>query len=83
MSPVELQARCNKGLCYNCDEKYVQGHRCKRSFHLLIVEPDDEAEDATTLQLQAQDHVVQVAVSTQIRIWPRSSAYTLSWVTQF
>ncbi|MCH89207.1 retrotransposon-derived protein PEG10-like [Trifolium medium] len=40
LSPAELQARREKGLCYNCDEKFIQGHRCKCLFHLLIVEPD-------------------------------------------
>ncbi|MCI13743.1 hypothetical protein A2U01_0034863, partial [Trifolium medium] len=29
--------------CYNCDEKFVQGHKCRKQFHLLIadLEPDD------------------------------------------
>jgi hypothetical protein len=40
LSPQELQARREKGLCYNCDDKYVQGHRCKRSFHILIANPE-------------------------------------------
>ncbi|PNY17392.1 Ty3/gypsy retrotransposon protein [Trifolium pratense] len=51
LSPDELQARREKGLCYNCDETYQRGHRCKRSFHILIVEPDDVVEDASSFQL--------------------------------
>jgi len=40
LSLAELQARREQNLCYNCDEKYVFGHKCKRQFHLLIAEPD-------------------------------------------
>jgi len=47
LSLSELQARRDRGLCYNCDELYFNGHRCKRQFHLLIVEPD-EPDDADT-----------------------------------
>ncbi|GAU31589.1 hypothetical protein TSUD_54120 [Trifolium subterraneum] len=41
-----------KGLCYNCDEKFQRGHRCKRLFHLRIVEPDDSPEEASSFQLE-------------------------------
>jgi hypothetical protein len=30
------------GLCYNCDEKFVVGHRCKKLFVLEFTESDDE-----------------------------------------
>jgi hypothetical protein len=40
LSPQELQARREKGLCYNCDDKFSPGHRCKRSFHILIAAPE-------------------------------------------
>lgn len=40
LSPAELQARRKKGLCYNCDDKYSPGHRCKRQFHLLVAIPE-------------------------------------------
>ncbi|PNX94328.1 Ty3/gypsy retrotransposon protein, partial [Trifolium pratense] len=55
LSPEELQARREKGLCYNCDERYQRGHRCKRLFHLLIVEPEDSTEDATSFHLESSD----------------------------
>ncbi|MCI04940.1 hypothetical protein A2U01_0025989, partial [Trifolium medium] len=62
LTPAELQARREKGLCYNCDEKYIQGHRCKRSFHLLIVEPEDAESDTSTLHLQSEPNA-QVEIS--------------------
>ncbi|MCI65218.1 hypothetical protein A2U01_0086476, partial [Trifolium medium] len=36
-----MQERRNKGLCFNCDDKYHPGHRCsKRQFLLLLVDDD-------------------------------------------
>ncbi|MCH88085.1 hypothetical protein A2U01_0008966, partial [Trifolium medium] len=55
MSPEELQARREKGLCYNCDERYQRGHRCKRLFHLLIVEPEESLDDASSFQLEGNN----------------------------
>ena len=57
LSQAELQVRHDKGLCYNCDEKFIQGHRCKRLFHLLIVEPDPIPlhEDNPTLNMALMD----------------------------
>ena len=35
--------RREKGLCYNCDEKWSSSHRCKGRVFLLIADPDDPA----------------------------------------
>ncbi|XP_017408768.2 uncharacterized protein LOC108321508 [Vigna angularis] len=40
LSASEMQNRRERGLCYNCDEKYNPGHRCKSRFFLLV--HDDE-----------------------------------------
>lgn len=32
MSPAQLQERRNKGLCYNCNDKYNSGYCCKKLF---------------------------------------------------
>ncbi|VFQ78701.1 unnamed protein product [Cuscuta campestris] len=42
LSYAERKARDAKGLCYNCDEKWVKGHSCGR--FLLLLEDDDEEE---------------------------------------
>ena len=57
LSPVELQARREKGLCYHCDDRYQPGHRYKRQFYLLIVEPKiiDPTEEAMTQLLLTQE----------------------------
>jgi len=36
-----LQSRREKNLCYYCDEFYWLGHKYKREFMLLILEPND------------------------------------------
>ncbi|WVZ89950.1 hypothetical protein U9M48_036295 [Paspalum notatum var. saurae] len=41
------------GLCYNCDEKFVYGHKCKRLFILEVV-PDEE--DAAEDEAPEQDN---------------------------
>lgn len=50
LSPEEMEERCRKGQCYNCNEKYVRGHNktCKHLFTQVIVvgdEPGEEADD--------------------------------------
>jgi len=32
LSTTEMQERRARGLCFNCDEKFVPGHRCKKLF---------------------------------------------------
>lgn len=54
MSPPELRERRNEGLCDNCNEKFSQGHRCKRLFIIeaflddgdddIVMEEDNEAD---------------------------------------
>jgi hypothetical protein len=39
-----MEDRRSKGLCFNCDEKYVRGHRCKRLFYIESADEDDEDE---------------------------------------
>lgn len=55
LSPAELQAHRDKGLCYNCDDRWTAGHRCKRQFHLLvaILETPEPHEDPLSQLLLA------------------------------
>jgi hypothetical protein len=32
LSPAELSDRRSKGLCFNCDDKFSSGHKCKKLF---------------------------------------------------
>lgn len=35
-----MAARRKKGLCYNCDEPYIFGHKCKQKLAYMIL-PED------------------------------------------
>lgn len=53
LSWEEMQKKREKGLCFNCDEKFTQGHRCKIS-QVYLIEPveedgvDEEPEEGRT-----------------------------------
>ncbi|GJV66954.1 hypothetical protein Tco_1482463 [Tanacetum coccineum] len=38
----ERQERLNKGLCFNCDNRLVRGHKCPRKFLLLMADDGDD-----------------------------------------
>ncbi|XP_061370669.1 uncharacterized protein LOC133313296 [Gastrolobium bilobum] len=53
ITPAEMLARREKGLCYYCDEKFHRNHVCKGKMFLMMVqeENDDEmAEDIPQLE---------------------------------
>ena len=45
LSPGEMAQCRTDGLCYNCDEKFVLGHHCKKLFIINIVRFDDYDEE--------------------------------------
>ena len=46
LTPIELNERRTKGLCFNCDEKFVPGRRCKKLFFIEVSWPDEHEEDS-------------------------------------
>ncbi|GKB54930.1 ty3-gypsy retrotransposon protein [Tanacetum coccineum] len=42
ISPAERQEHLNKGLCFNCDNKWVRGHQCPGKFLLLMTDEGDD-----------------------------------------
>jgi len=42
LTAAERQIRREKGLCYNCKEKFGFNHRCKSRFLLLLAEDDED-----------------------------------------
>lgn len=51
LTPLEMAERCKQGLCYNCDEPYVQGHKCAHLIYLeaadyTVEEPPEDEEEA-------------------------------------
>ncbi|KAJ3697247.1 hypothetical protein LUZ61_000952 [Rhynchospora tenuis] len=54
----EMQQRRQEGLCFNCDEKFVRGHKCKGRATLLYLEgaeDDPDLEDHYTFSLTESD----------------------------
>lgn len=39
---TEMAARRENGLCYNCDEPFVYGHKCKKKISYMIMVEDEE-----------------------------------------
>ncbi|OMP09787.1 Retroviral aspartyl protease [Corchorus olitorius] len=52
LTPAEMQAWRAKGLCYNCDEKYTPGHRC-RTIPFLLLQSEDEENSGELLAIEA------------------------------
>jgi hypothetical protein len=58
LSPAELSDRRSRGLCFNCDDKFSQGHRCKKLFLIEGIYEDGEGsmeEDSTKEQWPEDD----------------------------
>jgi hypothetical protein len=45
LTPAEMAERRRQGLCFNCDEPFVRGHKCA---HLFYIEYDDSITDDVT-----------------------------------
>ncbi|GAV58252.1 hypothetical protein CFOL_v3_01786, partial [Cephalotus follicularis] len=45
LTPAEMQAKREKGHCFNCDEKLSVGHRCKGRMSLLLLEGELDDSD--------------------------------------
>ena len=53
LTPEELTSRRERGLCFNCDERYHRGHCCNSRVHLLVADEDERlVEDYNLLGLE-------------------------------
>lgn len=56
LTPTEMVARREKGLYFNCDEKFVPGHRCRPAqFLCLMIEQEDDEKEATFAATEVAD----------------------------
>ncbi|KAH9703698.1 hypothetical protein KPL70_011188 [Citrus sinensis] len=51
LTPAELRDKREKGLCYNCDQKYSANHHYRSKFFILMGTDDDENEDTMKLAM--------------------------------
>ncbi|WVZ17466.1 hypothetical protein V8G54_010448 [Vigna mungo] len=57
-----MQCRREKNLCFNCDERYTRGHRCKPQFLLLtIFDAEEDDESASTEDIPNSEWIPQAA----------------------
>lgn len=57
-----MQKRREKGLCFNCDEKFVPGHKCKTKQAFLIelnVSDNEDTEESTS---DSQQETAEISV---------------------
>ncbi|KAH7672098.1 Retrotransposon gag domain-containing protein [Dioscorea alata] len=48
LTPIEMQERRNKGLCFKCDQKWTAGHRCRSQCLLLPSDVEDDPDTHTS-----------------------------------
>jgi hypothetical protein len=48
LTRAEMVERQLKGLCYNCDDKYFPGHKCKEQNNFMAISEDISEEDVET-----------------------------------
>ncbi|XP_019053919.1 PREDICTED: uncharacterized protein LOC109114927 [Nelumbo nucifera] len=58
LSRAEMAERRARGQCFNCDELYSAGHRCKRLFCLLVDELEEDEEEHTALEPEISLHAI-------------------------
>ena len=62
MTPQQLEERKEKGLCFNCDSKYSEGHKCgKKKLFYIDCEGEEEQE-----QEPSQDENVEAISSKEL-----------------
>ncbi|XP_077224918.1 uncharacterized protein LOC143858163 [Tasmannia lanceolata] len=62
----EMKARRDRGLCYNCDERYTPGHRCKRQ-QIFMLDLEEDGSDGEELvepeqQISGESEEPQISV---------------------
>ncbi|KAF3960584.1 hypothetical protein CMV_014711 [Castanea mollissima] len=73
LSWAEMQARREKGLCYNCDERFGLGHRCKKQQIFLLETMDEMEENSGAVELELENEAPQAV--------PEISLHALSGVS--
>ncbi|XP_026383409.1 uncharacterized protein LOC113278901 [Papaver somniferum] len=57
LSYEQMSKRRSQGLCFNCDDKYQPGHRCK-SQQLFLMVADNEADEVEPSQVPMEEQFV-------------------------
>jgi len=57
-----MAERRQQGLCYNCDEQYIRGHKCPKLFYLEVTDFDDldDTEHTSTEEHEDQPPIISL-----------------------
>ena len=59
-----MQARRDKGLCYNCDKRFALGHRCKKQqVFLLETLTEPKEEEGSVVEIKEDDEPTRPEIS--------------------
>ncbi|XP_022863881.1 uncharacterized protein LOC111383916 [Olea europaea var. sylvestris] len=62
LSPTELQDQRSRGLYFNCDEKFLSGHRCKKLFFIKGIFPSsEESEDEVITEEELETNIPEIS----------------------
>jgi len=80
LSPSQMKEQRDKGLCYNCDDKWAQGHKCKSAL-LFIIECDESGDDEVpTYEVVANGQAIhneEICVAVPLHI--QGNLYTIDF----
>jgi hypothetical protein len=72
LTPEEMADQCKMGLCYNCDEPYVRGHKCACQFFLeatdYVVEESKDDTEPVDASFDPEKPMISLAAITGIRV---------------
>lgn len=55
LSPKEMGAKREKNLCFNCDEGFHIGYKCKKLYLILMENDEEESEETLKLEIRETD----------------------------
>ncbi|XP_026442759.1 uncharacterized protein LOC113342415 [Papaver somniferum] len=77
LTPEKMRIRRDKGLCYNCDEVYALGHKCKGRQQLFMV----QTENFDSQDTEVEDEVFEEAVESPVESDMEISLHALTGTT--
>ncbi|XP_026384082.1 uncharacterized protein LOC113279619 [Papaver somniferum] len=80
LTQAEAEERRKQQLCYNCDEKWHRGHRCKTHTLFLIDRYDNQDEDNGTDEVAIEEESEKEAVEISMHALDGSLAPQTMWV---
>jgi len=74
LNQSQLQERRALGLCYNCDEKFIPGHKCSTShFILLLIDEEEDTKEPNLEETEpVEDTITQETNDTYFQLSPQA-----------